>query len=51
MSTEEMLTWAHGVLAAAQSERGVFRYQGRMIDEPLLRQARAILARAGGTSP
>lgn len=44
--TEEMLTWAHGVLAAAQSERGVFRYQGRMIDEPLLRQARATVARA-----
>ena len=45
--TEEMLTWAHGVLAAARSEGGVFRYEGRMIDEPLLRQARATLARAG----
>jgi citrate lyase subunit beta/citryl-CoA lyase len=44
--TDEMLTWAEGVLAAARSERGVFRYQGRMIDEPLLRQARATLARA-----
>lgn len=45
--TEELVTWARGVLAAAASKAGVFRYQGRMIDEPLLRQARATLARAG----
>lgn len=41
------VAWARGVVAAAQqAPSGVFRYQGRMIDEPLLRQARAILRRA-----
>lgn len=41
------VTWARGVMAAAQqAPSGVFRFQGRMIDEPLLRQARAILRRA-----
>lgn len=45
--TAEMLAWARGVLATARSERGVFRYQGRMIDGPLLRQAHATLNRAG----
>jgi citrate lyase subunit beta/citryl-CoA lyase len=45
--TAEMIAWARGVIAAAESAGGVFRYEGRMIDEPLLRQARAILARVG----
>lgn len=40
------LAWARAVLAAAEGERGVFRFQGRMIDEPVLRHARAALARA-----
>lgn len=39
--------WARGVLAAADGERGVFRHGGRMIDEPVLRHARAVLARHG----
>ncbi|MCK2028604.1 HpcH/HpaI aldolase/citrate lyase family protein [Microbacterium galbinum] len=38
--------WARGVLAAAEEERGVFRFEGRMIDEPVLRHARSIVARA-----
>ncbi|WP_309129191.1 CoA ester lyase [Microbacterium sp.] len=38
--------WARAVLAAAQSERGVFRFEGRMVDEPVLRHARAVLARS-----
>ena len=33
------------VLVAAEGERGVFRFDGRMVDEPVLRHARAILAR------
>jgi citrate lyase subunit beta/citryl-CoA lyase len=38
------LEWARGVLAAAEAARnGVFAYEGRMIDEPILRQARAVL--------
>ncbi len=38
--------WARGVLAAAAGERGVFTYEGRMVDEPVLRHARAVLGRA-----
>ncbi len=42
----ETVEWARGVLSAAEGERGVFRYEGRMIDEPVLRHARTALARA-----
>lgn len=45
---DDTLAWARGVLNAAQGERGVFRYEGRMIDEPVLRHARSVLARSGG---
>ena len=45
---EKTVTWARAVLDAAARERGVFSYQGRMVDEPVLRHARGILARAGG---
>lgn len=38
--------WARGVLAAADGERGVFSYEGRMVDAPVLRHARGVLARA-----
>ncbi|MEU1973710.1 CoA ester lyase [Microbacterium sp. NPDC019599] len=41
------VAWAHGVIAAAKGERGVFSYEGRMVDEPVLRHARALLQRAG----
>lgn len=45
---EEEVRWARGVLKAAEENpSGVFRYEGRMIDAPLLGQARAILRRAG----
>jgi citrate lyase subunit beta/citryl-CoA lyase len=37
---------ARAILAAAQGERGVFRFDGRMVDEPVLRHARSVLARA-----
>ncbi|MFJ4997051.1 HpcH/HpaI aldolase/citrate lyase family protein [Microbacterium sp. NPDC088619] len=43
---EASLEWARGVLAAAAGERGVFRFRGRMIDEPMLRHARSVLGRA-----
>lgn len=39
--------WARSVLAAAETERGVFAYDGRMVDEPVLRHARGLLRRAG----
>lgn len=41
----EQVEWARAVLEAARTEHGAFRYDGRMVDEPLLRQARAVLAR------
>lgn len=39
--------WARAVLDAARAERGVFRFEGRMIDEPVLRHARSVIDRAG----
>lgn len=44
--TDAELAWASGVLAAAEGERGVFRHEGRMVDEPVLVHARKLLARA-----
>ena len=44
---DETLDWARRVLAHAASEGGVFRFEGRMVDEPVLRHARAAIARAG----
>jgi citrate lyase subunit beta / citryl-CoA lyase len=41
--SDDQIAWASGVSKAAASERGVFTYQGRMIDAPLLRHARQIL--------
>ncbi len=37
---------ARALLAAADRERGVFTYEGRMVDEPILRHARSVLARS-----
>jgi len=45
--TDDEIVWASGVLRAATNERGVFRYEGRMIDAPLLRQAEQILSNVG----
>jgi len=42
----EAIAWARAVLAAAEGERGVFSFRGRMVDEPVLRHARAVLSRA-----
>jgi citrate lyase subunit beta/citryl-CoA lyase len=43
--TPEELERARAVLAAAEGQRGVFQFNGRMVDEPVLRQARAVLQR------
>lgn len=41
----ESLRWAEEVLAAASAaDNGVFAFGGRMIDEPILRQARRLLS-------
>ena len=41
------LEWARAVLAAATTEGGVFAFRGEMVDAPLLRQAEALVRRAG----
>ena len=45
--TPEAAAWAERVLAVATSSPGVFAFEGRMVDEPVLRQARRILERRG----
>lgn len=45
--TAEQVGWAERVLAAAQRERGVFAFEGRMVDAPVLRHAEEIVRRAG----
>ncbi len=45
--TPQAVDDAAALLAAAQHSPGVFAWHGRMVDEPLLRQARRIVARAG----
>lgn len=42
---EATLAWARDVLVAAEQERGVFRFEGRMVDEPVLRHARSVVSR------
>ncbi|MDI3329369.1 MAG: CoA ester lyase [Micrococcus sp.] len=37
------MEWARAVLTEAQTQPGVFRFRGRMVDEPVLRQARRII--------
>ena len=39
----EAVAWAERVLAAATTSAGVFAFEGRMVDEPVLRQARRIV--------
>ncbi|OBJ64655.1 HpcH/HpaI aldolase/citrate lyase family protein [Mycobacterium asiaticum] len=46
--SDEKLDWARRVLEAAKSERGVFAFEGQMVDSPVLRHAEAMLRRAGG---
>jgi len=45
--TSEQLGWAERVLAAATRERGVFAFEGRMVDSPVLRHAEEIVRRSG----
>ena len=42
----EDVAWARRVLAAVPEERGVFQFEGRMVDAPVLRHAEQILHRA-----
>lgn len=42
-ATAEERAWAERLLAEAAVQPGVFKFEGKMIDEPVLRQARAML--------
>ncbi|WP_051637089.1 HpcH/HpaI aldolase/citrate lyase family protein [Rhodococcus sp. UNC363MFTsu5.1] len=42
----EDLAWARRVLAAVSEERGVFAFEGKMVDAPVLRHAEAIVRRS-----
>lgn len=44
--TQEQLDWARGVLDRAAGERGVFQFDGQMVDMPVLRRAQRIVALA-----
>jgi citrate lyase subunit beta/citryl-CoA lyase len=46
--TPDQVEWAQAVLAAAASERGVFQFDGLMVDAPVLRRAERIVASANG---
>ncbi|WP_373199226.1 HpcH/HpaI aldolase/citrate lyase family protein [Mycobacterium marinum] len=48
---EEKLSWARRVLVAARTERGVFAFEGQMVDSPVLRHAEMLLRRAGESVP
>ena len=41
--TPDQVQWARHVLAAARDERGVFQYEGIMVDAPVLRRAERIV--------
>ncbi|BDX31197.1 putative citrate lyase beta subunit [Mycobacterium antarcticum] len=41
--TAEQVRWARAVLDAARSERGVFQFDGQMVDMPVLRRAQRIV--------
>jgi len=49
--TEEKLDWARRVFNAAQTERGVFAFEGQMVDSPVLKHAAMLLRRAGESAP
>jgi citrate lyase subunit beta/citryl-CoA lyase len=45
--TAEQVAWATRVMDAAAGETGVFRFEGGMVDGPVLRHAEAVVRRAG----
>ncbi len=44
--TDDETSWARRVLAAAREQRGVFQFEGQMVDMPVLRRAERIVALA-----
>jgi citrate lyase subunit beta / citryl-CoA lyase len=47
--SSDQVQWARNVLAAAGNERGVFAFEGVMVDAPVLRRAERIVRLAGET--
>jgi citrate lyase subunit beta/citryl-CoA lyase len=45
----DQVQWARHVLAAAADERGVFAFEGIMVDAPVLRRAERIVQLAAAT--
>lgn len=45
--SEEKVDWARRVLEAARTERGVFAFEGQMVDSPVLKHAEMLVRRAG----
>ena len=45
--TDPEVEWARGVLAAAVGQHGAFRWNGRLVDGPVLKHAEEVLRRAG----
>src|SRR5699024_8725056 len=43
---DEEIDWSRRVLAAAEGQRGVFAFEGAMVDAPVLRHAESVLRRA-----
>ncbi len=48
--TADEIAWARRVLEAVASNRGVFSFEGKMVDAPVLRHAERILRRNSGDS-
>ncbi|MGN6126307.1 MAG: CoA ester lyase, partial [Humibacter sp.] len=49
--SEGAVVWATRVVEAAAQASGAFRLEGRMVDEPLIAQAEAVLRRARSVGP
>ena len=46
LPTTEQVAWARALLEAAEASGGVFRFEGRMVDAPVITHAQTILAAA-----
>lgn len=51
LPTEDQLAWARRLLAAAVGQRGVFAFEGGMVDGPVLRHAEQLLRRGQTADP
>jgi citrate lyase subunit beta/citryl-CoA lyase len=50
LPTPDEVAWAEGVTAAARSESGVFTFEGRMVDAPVLAHAAEVLRQVGAAA-